>query len=575
MDPIKRCRERIGKLLLIYSGVILLLVVMGGGNLFFAFASGGSATLTDRILHAALPLFMWLYSQKAVSIGDAVSFYAFLEATQTVLLGVWIVLGAPFLSDSPRHGAGMILFVLIASFVCAVLVLALLVSLFRAARKLVRLQEMVKAINKEKGIEPREDPWYVQGGIICLMVLCYLAPGLHLSWSSITGMIDRYTASEVKVYDVGSYIAYMAGSPDGNLLALGTEKGLYVWDTRTRECVWSDDCLAVQRVRFSPGGRYLAAAGRGRPDGASDLAVYEVDGFRRLPGFDWPEHEEHKEKVFHDLMFRPDEETLLILWHRSWIWNRMSQGWDNDEAEAVKEREKELGHYLDTVDLFCTEGNMKKRTLGPFQRIRKGLSIDFDLCVEGSAYFAPDASCFIYPIEGIQKKFNQLCLMNTGTWKERLFYLNEYRLNLWGIKPWYEWRLNADGTRAYLLCRKGLKEGGYEGVLLELDLHTGKTRELESWGWRLALSPDGRCVVMLSGSTNDNSMTLARLHFLDVNTGAKKRILRKFLGNDRDYPLYFVWLKPDFFAISMEGKVGYWGKMGSFIFIDLKEGEGK
>jgi len=35
------------------------------------------------------------------------------------------------------------------------------------------------------------------------------------------------------------------------------------------------------------------------------------------------------------------------------------------------------------------------------------------------------------------------------------------------------------------------------------------------------------------------------------------------------------WLKPDLFAISMEGKVGYWGKMGSFIFIDLKEGEGK
>ena len=139
------------------------------------------------------------------------------------------------------------------------------------------------------------------------------------------------------------------------------------------------DCLAVQRVRFSPGGRYLAAAGRGRPDGASDLAVYEVDGFRRLPGFDWPEHEEHKEKVFHDVMFRPDEETLLVLWHRTWIWNRMPQGWYSDEAEAVREREKKLGHYLDTVDFFYTEGNMKKSTLGSFQRIRKGLSIDFDL----------------------------------------------------------------------------------------------------------------------------------------------------------------------------------------------------
>ena len=54
MDPIQRCRERIGKLLLIYGGVILLLVVMGGGNLFFAFASEGSATLTSYKACAAL-----------------------------------------------------------------------------------------------------------------------------------------------------------------------------------------------------------------------------------------------------------------------------------------------------------------------------------------------------------------------------------------------------------------------------------------------------------------------------------------------------------------------------------------
>lgn len=80
---------------------------------------------------------------------------------------------------------------------------------------------------------------------------------------------------------------------------------------------------------------------------------------------------------------------------------------------------------------------------------------------------------------------------------------------------------------------------------------------------------------MLSGSTNENSMTLARLHFLDVSAGTEKRVLRKFSGNYRDDPLYFVWLKSNLFAVSMEGKVGYWGKKGSFIFIDLKEGEGK
>ena len=566
MDPIKKCQERIGKLLLIYGGVILLLVVMGGGNLFFAFASEGSATLTDRILHAALPLFMWLYSQRAVSAGDTVSLYAFLEAIQTVLLGVWIVVGAPFLSDSPRHGAGMILFVLIASFVCAVLVLALLVSLFRAARKLVRLQEIVKAINKEKGIEPREDPWYVQGGIICLMVLCYLAPGLHLSWSSITGMIDRYTASDVKVYDVGSYIAYMAGSPDGNLLALGTEKGLYVWDTKTRECVWSDDCLAVQRVRFSPGGRYLAAAGRGRPDGASDLAVYEVDGFRRLPGFDWPEHEEHKEKVFHDLMFRPDEETLLILWHRSWIWNRMSQGWDDDEAEAVKEREKELGHETNRADLLCTEVDVNRGAIGLPRTIHQELSVDSDLSSEGCAYFSSDASHFIYP-EYHEYMKNRAYSVDTRNWEERVFQLDGYRLDISDVRgDYYGWKLNAKGTKAYLLGEKREKEKSV-GVVLELDLETGRRRELPGKGWRLLPLSNEETIVVLAGDWTERTR-LVILNFLDIETRTEMKVIRKFDKNDRGSPERFVCLNAELFAVAMDDQ------KGSLVFIDLdKEGK--
>ena len=74
------------------------------------------------------------------------------------------------------------------------------------------------------------------------------------------------------------------------------------------------------------------------------------------------------------------------------------------------------------------------------------------------------------------------------TWEERVYQLDGYRLDFWlGVDCHYEWRLNADGTRAYLLCEKELKEGGYEGVLLDLDLQTEKTKKLKSWGRRLTL----------------------------------------------------------------------------------------
>ena len=88
----------------------------------------------------------------------------------------------------------------------------------------------------------------------------------------------------------------------------------------------------------------------------------------RLPGFNWPEHEEHKEKVFHDMVFRPDEETLLVLWHRSWIWNRM--GWSSNEAEAIKTREESLGYNTGEGELLCTEMAVNQGAIGQPRTIR-------------------------------------------------------------------------------------------------------------------------------------------------------------------------------------------------------------
>ena len=572
LEEIQNCRRKIGRLLVIYFLVILLLILSGGGNLFLLLMEGGGKrNVLGKILYAALPLFLWLYTQRPNTSGGILMLYAVVEGIQAAISLVIVSVGSSFFGfDDPASIAMLPLAVLLVFGVVGGQ-LALFVKLFRSARRLGQLM-----LAAGLGDRTRADRW--DAAMVAVAIVCYMAPALP-AWDSVRSSMSLKKqlkqAPEVKVYRVKEAIDCMAGSPDGNLLALGTEKRLYVWDTRTRECVWSDDCLAVQRVRFSPGGRYLAAAGRGRPEGASDLVVYQVDGFMRLPGFDWPEHEEHKEKVFHDLMFRPDEETLLVLWHRSWVWNRMPQGWYSNEAKVVEDREESLGHKTDKADLLCTEVNVDKRAIGQPRTIHQGLSVYHELSPEGCAYFSSDASRFIYPTCYQDKgpvSVKWVHRVDTMTWEERVYQLDGYRLDfLLGVDYHYEWRLNANGTKAYLFCENE-RGGESRKTLLELDLKTGRTRELESWGWRLALSPDGRCVVMLSGSTDDNSMTLARLHFLDVNTGAKERILRRFPGNGFDYPHRFVWLKPNLFAVSMEARRS---REGNFVFIDLKEGEGK
>ena len=572
LEEIKKCREKIGTLLAIYFIVILLLILSGGENLLFIFReASGKRSILGKILFASLPLLMWFYSQRPTSTGSIVMLYAVIEGIQ-VAFTLAIVVGLLFLGfgfDAPSS-IGMLPFAVLLIFGVVGALLLLFVRLFRSAQ---RLGQLMSAVGGAGG-SSRAGRWDAM--MVVVLIVCYLAPGLPAWDSSAMSLRKQFReAALVENYRLEKGIDYMAGSPDGNLLALGTEQGLYVWDTTSRECVWSDDCLAVQRIRFSPSGRYLAAAGRGRPEGATDLVVYQVEGFRRLPGFDWPEHEEHKEKVFHDMMFRPDEGTLLVLWHRTWIWNRMSQGWSSAEAEAIDIKEESLGHKTDESDLLCTEVDVDKREIGLPRIIRQKLSVYHELSPEGCAYFSSDASRFIYPtyrMEGIAL-VKWVHLVDTKDWIEQVYQLDGYRLDfLLGVDSHYEWRLNADGTRAYLLCRKELKEGGYEGVLLELDLQTGGTRELEHWGRRLGLSADGRQVAILSGNTDDKNMTLARLHFLDVSTGTEERVLRKFSGNGFDYPHRFVWLKPDLFAVSMESRRS---RSGKFVFIDLKEGEVK
>ena len=149
----------------------------------------------------------------------------------------------------------------------------------------------------------------------------------------------------------------------------------------------------------------------------------------------------------------------------------------------MKEREKELGHETNRADLLCTEVDVNRGAIGLPRTIHQGLSVYSELSPEGCAYFSSDASRFIYPTCYQDKgpvSVKWVHRVDTMTWEERVYQLDGYRLDfLLGVDYHYEWRLNADGTKAYLFCEN--EHGGdSRKTLLELDLKTGRTRELES-----------------------------------------------------------------------------------------------
>ena len=84
LEEIKKCRRKIGTLLIIYFMVILLQVVSGVGNLVVLFLDpSGDMNILGKILFAALPLLMWFYSQRPSSTGGILMLYALVEGMQS------------------------------------------------------------------------------------------------------------------------------------------------------------------------------------------------------------------------------------------------------------------------------------------------------------------------------------------------------------------------------------------------------------------------------------------------------------------------------------------------------------
>lgn len=228
----------------------------------------------------------------------------------------------------------------------------------------------------------------------------------------------------------------------------------------------------------------------------------------------------------------------------------------------VSVREKSLGYETDRADLLCTEVGVGKGMIGLPRMIRQGLSVYYELSPQGSAHFSSDASRFIYPVYRKYMENIAYCV-NTQNWEEQAFQLDGYRLDISDVRgDYYGWELNAKGTKAYLLGEKKEKEKSV-GVVLELDLETGRRRELPGKGGRLLLSSDEKIIVMLAGDNRSKRIMIVALNFVERKTQAEVQVLRKFDQNGRGSPERFVWLKAERFAVAMDDQ------KGSLVFIDL------
>lgn len=245
----------------------------------------------------------------------------------------------------------------------------------------------------------------------------------------------------------------------------------------------------------------------------------------------------------------------------------MPQGWYSNEAKVVEDREESLGHKTDRADLLCTEVVVTGGAIGIPRTIRQGLSVYYELSPQGSAYFSSDASRFIYPKFHEYMK-NRAYSVDTRNWEEREFQLDGYRLDISDVRgDYYGWKLNAKGTKAYLLGEKREKEKSV-GVVLELDLKTGRRRELPGKGWRLLPLSNEETIVVLAGDNRSKRIMIIALNFVVLKTQVETKVLRKFDNSYRGFPERFVCLNAELFAVAMDDQ------RGSLAFIDLdKEGK--
>gem|GEM_PF-5241209 len=575
-------------LLLIYCVGVFLCRLTGA---YMRYVSYMDWTIYRKDLSARLPFYLmpfialaWLYwsrfSRSALFFTAAMGLIGIIDHGYAAFISMRF--GLPFFHPIRPTVRMNVLIALILAIAFAILAL----WIFRFSQRLYKL----------KNQESQNSNDFKTCAALVLLFFCHISPFIEYKEFARQVTSSRQDYKLIEIHKAGSRIRHLAGSPDGKLLAIGAEKGLYVWDAETQECVWSDDALRkVHRVRFSPSGKYLAAGGRGVPEGSSDIAVYEVEGFKRLPEIEMLEEDLTQEKIFHDIAFRPDEKSVLAAWHKDWDWEQVPGGYYGEDAFMRRNEEIITSNGIRKIlkDLICTEWSLEEQGKS-YSKTIKGLATVNDLMLSGGIGFSPSASLLLYPsIYGENNLVgrNRLYLVDTQTWLEEEIMLDRKYDMLTGggtrrESYWYEWKFTKDEKDIYLLAEERDIDGMGRGMntlaylLLKLNLETKvtqeifrvpKTAEMRSSVWfRIALSKDEEKIILLGHTDPFNNHSRPRgkyvvLRHIDLMTKETKQIAylhdREINGRGRR----IIWLSEETIAVVLREDAD------EFFFTNIRE----
>ena len=380
-----------------------------------------------------------------------------------------------------------------------------------------------------------------------------------------------------------SKIKGIQGSPDGRLLAVGGENGLFLWNVDTHECVWSDTSISPDVLRFSPSGKYLAVAKsdkersrifikpvkndegkiispfrlRSTQGLEKDLAIYDVTTRKRLPlHFS---SKKNDTEVILDIAFDAQEKNLHV-----------ASGWCFFDEKNI------FNAFVHSSKVNLQSGVYGKPHIIPAPNF--GFSWT-------SVSYAKDASR-LFHLDGMNAGYSKspirrkIIVYDTQNWARRVVVLDKrYEIVVKNNSPfdldrWAEWEYRGD--LLYFLAQeivvdyqpKGqLARRSYGDLFSVLNLENGEVKDIfarEKKGdgsdgvrktslIRIAFSPDGKKAALLGGNNEwnyDVQIYIVRLSDGVILEDIKRNYPDRVERNYAKAPLFLTWVRSDLLVIA-------------------------